>query len=65
MKTKLNHGIVLIPDSYSTLNISDSKRVDYKITFYFNNNSFNVKTEFISVHKYGFGLLAHNAMCMN
>lgn len=61
MKTKLYHGIKIIPNSASIVSISDKYEINYRVTFYF--DIANLKTDFLSVHKYGFWI--KNAMCMN
>lgn len=61
MKTKLYHGLRLVPISSCVGFISDNKRTDYEVIY--NYVKFKLTASFVSVKVKGFWI--GNAMCMN
>lgn len=55
--------IKLTPGACSVTTIKDSKRVDYKVVYYY--ETITLKADFFSVNKYGFGLISNNSICVN
>jgi hypothetical protein len=61
MKTQLYYGIKLLPSSAAVTSIKGKNDILYRVTFHF--ETINLKADFVSVHRDGFGI--HNAMCNN